>query len=178
MANEPDPDCRRITDFGVDAVLGDDGWFVVDDGVMGGRSKGTADIADSVLRFSGTLVTDDGGFTSVRCRVDGDQMAGTSRLSMRVRADERIYGVTLKDDTRVGQRSVSHRARLDTTGPVDADGWMVTTLRYTELEPTVFGRSVDAPSFRASAARQIGIIIADDTDGDFSLEVDWIDVCD
>lgn len=41
-------------------------WTVVNDGVMGGRSAGFVDVKDGTLRFTGTLVTQGGGFTLVR----------------------------------------------------------------------------------------------------------------
>lgn len=174
-ATDPAVECRRITDFDGEAL--DAEWFVVNDGVMGGRSNGSIDISDSVMRFSGTVVTDGGGFTSVRYRLVGSEMADTTRISMRVRSDQRVYGVTFEDDAEAGQRSVSHRADLDMAEAVDDDGWMTTTLEYSKLVPSVFGRAVDAPAFNPDAAREIGIIIADGADGDFSLDIDWIDVC-
>lgn len=180
-ATDPAAECRRITDFDDEALDNETleaGWFVVNDGVMGGRSNGSIDISDSVMRFSGTVVTDGGGFTSVRYRLVGSEMADTTRISMRVRSDQRVYGVTLEDDAEAGQRSVSHRADLDMAGAVDDDGWMTTTLEYSKLVPSVFGRAVDAPAFNPDTAREIGIIIADEADGDFSLDIDWIDVCD
>lgn len=179
-ATDPAVECRRITDFDGEALDNealDAGWFVVNDGVMGGRSNGGIDISDSVMRFSGTVVTDGGGFTSVRYRLEGSEMADTTRISMRVRSDQRVYGVTLEDDAEAGQRSVSHRADLDMAGAIDDNGWTITTVEYSRLEPSVFGRAVDAPPFDPSTAREIGIIIADGADGDFSLDVDWIDVC-
>jgi hypothetical protein len=44
------------------------GWRVVDDGVMGGRSKGNLQISDEgVLTFEGTLsLENNGGFSSLR----------------------------------------------------------------------------------------------------------------
>jgi|GEM_PF-775270 len=169
--------CRRIFDFDDDTARGGPIWVVVNDGVMGGRSNGVIGYDGSTMRFSGTVVTDGGGFTSVRRSLDGGEMAGTTSVSMRVRADDRVYGLTLEDDARIDGRSVSHRADLDTSGDPDADGWVVVTLDYAELQPSIFGRSVDAPPFDPAVAREFGIIIADATDGEFSLDVDWIDAC-
>ena len=50
--------CRRLTDFD-----GGEGWVVVNDGVMGGRSNGAIGFADSVMQFTGDVVTAGGGFT-------------------------------------------------------------------------------------------------------------------
>lgn len=175
----PRGDCRRLTDFdGADDTY--DGWFVVNDGVMGGRSNGTIEITDSEMRFTGTVVTQGGGFTSVRRRLDAGELAGTDRLELRVRADGRTYGVTMEDDGRYGQRSISHRADLaidDAAAASSSDGWTTVTLRYEQLLPTVFGQIVDADPFDPDQARELGIIIADGTDGDFTLAIDWIDAC-
>jgi NADH dehydrogenase [ubiquinone] 1 alpha subcomplex assembly factor 1 len=151
----PESSCRRISDS--DGSGGGSDSFIVNDGVMGGGSISIIDIGDSVMRFSGTVVTNGGGFTSVRYR---------------------MYGITLEDEAAVGRRPVSHRAELDTTGATDDHGWTVATLDYTELRPSIFGQQVDAAPFNPDAAREIGIIIADGRDGNFSLDVDWIDVCD
>jgi hypothetical protein len=170
----PDPQaCRRLTDFDAD----DTGqWFIVNDGVMGGRSDGGGFIADSRLRFEGTVVTDGGGFTSARLGLDGDELVDTARLEMRVRPDGRTYGITLDDAAASGGLFVSHRADLD-IGPVDSDGWAMATVEYDRTVPSVFGQLVDAPPFDPAAARELGIIIADGIDGDFALDIDWIDAC-
>jgi len=170
-AEPVDADCRRLTDFDGDAA---NQWFVVNDGVMGGRSNGVIDVTDSVMRFTGSVVTAGGGFTSVRLRLDGTELAGSTRVELRVRGDTRTYGLTLEDNAQVGQRAVSHRAELTIGEP---DGWTTATLSYDDLRPAVFGQPVDAPPFNPEEAREFGIIIADGLNGDFGLEIDWIDAC-
>jgi hypothetical protein len=166
-------DCRRITDFDADDSAG---WFIVNDGVMGGRSSGGGEIDDSVLRFAGNVVTAGGGFTSVRLRLAGDELVDTTRIEMRVRPDDRTYGLTMEDATVYRGIPVSHRADL-ARGPVDSDGWAIAAVDYDRLVPSVFGVLLEAPPFDPASAREIGIIIADGIDGDFALEVDWIDAC-
>ncbi len=39
---------------------------------------------------------------------------------------------------------------------------------------TIFGQPVDAERLDPEAAGEIGIVIADRTDGDLALDVDWI----
>ena len=102
--------CRRMSDF-----AGEDGdWVIVNDGVMGGRSNGVVEFANSTMRFTGTVVTQGGGFTSVRYQLDVTELAGTRRIEMRVRSDRRTYGLTFEDASQIGGRSVSHRADLAT----------------------------------------------------------------
>lgn len=165
--------CRRLTDFTAD----DTGrWFVVNDGVMGGRSDGGGFIDGSVLRFEGEVVTDGGGFTSARLQLEGDELVDTTRIEMRMRPDGRTYGLTLEDAAQFRGRFVSHRADLE-AGPIDADGWATAVVEYEELVPSVFGVLVDAPAFDPGTAREFGIIIADGIDGEFVLDIDWIDAC-
>ena len=46
-------------------------WVVVNDGVMGGRSQGVMTTEADQMQFSGNIVTDGGGFSSVRRLLDG-----------------------------------------------------------------------------------------------------------
>ena len=165
--------CRRLTDFTTD----DTGqWFVVNDGVMGGRSIGGGFIAESVLRFEGDVVTAGGGFTSARLQLEGDELVDSTRIEMRGRPDGRTYGLTLEDAAQFRGRLVAHRADLD-IGPIDAEGWATAVVEYDELVPSVFGVLVDAPAFEPATARELGIIIADGIDGEFVIDIDWNDAC-
>ena len=142
---------------------------------MGGRSFGSIEFDESRLRFTGTVITDGGGFTSIRLPLEGDLVAST-RIELRIQSDNRGYGVTFEDNTRVGRRSVTHEASLG-PGDVDPDGWAVVSVSYEDLRPTIFGQAIEAAAFDPDQAREIGIIIADGRDGDFALDLDWIDVC-
>lgn len=170
---EPADGCRRVDDFDLDA----EAWVIVDDGVMGGGSSGRSSIEASTLSFSGTVVTAGGGFTSVRLRLDGSELDGTDRIRARLRVDDRAYGFTFKDDQAIRGRLISYRADVPAIDDVDADGFAVIELPYSELRPTIFGQAVDAAPFDPGAASEIGIIIADGTDGDFRIDIDWIDAC-
>ena len=165
-------DCRRLEDFDQPG-----GWFVVNDGVMGGRSAGQAVIEGSTLRFTGTVVTAGGGFTSIRLGLDEGALAGTRSLRVRLRPDARTYGLTLEDDQTINGRRISHGADLPVPAEVDDDGFVVVEVTHGALEPTVFGQLVVAEPFRPDAASEIGIIIADGVDGPFALDVDWIEAC-
>ncbi len=168
-------DCRRLTDFD-DPDAHRANWVIVNDGVMGGRSSGFVDFADSSMRFSGDVVTAGGGFTSVRLRTIGDELVGTDRIVLRLRHDGRTYSVTFNDAPGTRQR-IAHGADIIIDGPSDEDGWSTVEVRYDDLRPTVFGQPVDAPAFDPQQVSEIGIIISDGVDGAFMLEVDWIDAC-
>ena len=51
------------------------------------------------------------------------------------------------------------------------------TVGFEELEPSIFGRSVVVDPFDPTTAVEIGIILADGTDGPFEYQLDWIRTC-
>ena len=165
-------ECERLEDFDNPR-----NWFIVNDGVMGGLSAGQVAIEDSILRFTGTVTTVGGGFTSVRLALDDAELAGTDRIRVRLRSDARTYGLTLEDDLAINGRRISHGADLPAAGELDGEGFAVVELTHSVLEPTIFGQDVAAEPFRPDTAAEIGIIIADGVDGDFAVEIDWIDGC-
>lgn len=143
-------------------------WQVVNDGVMGGRSQGYVAFEDGVLRFTGTLVTRGGGFTSVRARQRVD-LQGYAGLELRVRGGGRTFEVEVDDGTRRRWRSVSRRAPFETTAT-----WTWVRVPFEALRSSIFGEPVDAKPVDLSAIRAIGLYILDGQDGPFRLEVDTI----
>ncbi len=143
-------------------------WLVVNDGVMGGRSAGFSAVEDGVLCFTGTLVTQGGGFTLARARRRFD-LTGTTALELRVRGSGRRFDVELDDGTRGYGRSVSRRASFPTTRE-----WTVVRVPYAAFRSTIFGRAVNAPPLDPARIEGVGLYMADGTDGPFRLEVDWI----
>lgn len=143
-------------------------WRVVNDGVMGGRSQGFVAVEDGVLRFTGTLVTQGGGFTSVRADRSLD-LEGYDGLELRVRGGGRTFEVEVDDGTRRGWRSVSRRAPFET-----AAEWATVRVPFSTLKTTVFGEPVSAPPIDLADVQGVGLYILDGIDGPFRLEVDEI----
>lgn len=143
-------------------------WFVVNDGVMGGRSSGAVAVDAGTLRFTGTLVTQGGGFTSVRARRDVD-LSGEAGLELRVRGSGRPFEIELDDGLRRFGRSVSRRAPV----PVSAE-WAVVRVPFSALRSSIFGQAVNAPPIDLARIRSVGLYMLDGRDGPFSVEVDYI----
>lgn len=143
-------------------------WIVVNDGVMGGRSAGFVSVQDGTLRFTGTLVTQGGGFTSVRAMRDVD-LSGAVGLELRVRGSGRPFEVEVNDGLRAYGRSISRRAPFPTTKE-----WTTVRVPFASLRSTMFGRAVNAPQADLSRIRSIGLYMIDGRDGPFALEVDYI----
>jgi hypothetical protein len=159
------PDRLTLFDFSSAAEAS---WRVVNDGVMGGRSQGYVEIEEGALRFTGTLVTQGGGFTSVRADRAVD-LSGFAGLELKVRGGGRTFEVEVDDGTRRDWRTVSRRASFAT----DAE-WALVRVPFSALRTTVFGQSVSAPPIDLTNVKRIGLYILDGIDGSFRLEVDSI----
>jgi NADH dehydrogenase [ubiquinone] 1 alpha subcomplex assembly factor 1 len=143
-------------------------WDVVNDGVMGGHSAGYVTVEDGILRFTGTLVTQDGGFTSIRgkCVID---LTGQAGIELRVRGGGREFQVEVDDGLQSGSRRVSRRAPF-----MSSADWQLIRVPFSALRSTIFGRAVNAPPIDLTSIRGVGLYIADGKDGPFHLEVDHI----
>jgi NADH dehydrogenase [ubiquinone] 1 alpha subcomplex assembly factor 1 len=143
-------------------------WIVVNDGVMGGRSAGFVAVQSGTLRFTGTLVTQGGGFTSIRAPRAVD-LTGQLGIELRVRGSGRQFEVEIDDGVRTFGRTVSRRAPFATSGE-----WTLVRVPFTALKSSIFGQTVNAPPFDAGRIRGIGLYMADGRDGPFQLEVDFV----
>jgi hypothetical protein len=143
-------------------------WEVVNDGVMGGRSQGFVAIAEGALRFTGTLVTQGGGFTSVRAPRAID-LSGQLGLELRVRGSGRQFEVELSDGLRTYGRNISRRAPFPTSAE-----WTVVRIPFAALRSTIFGQAVNAAPIDLARIQGVGLYMVDAQDGPFRLEVDYI----
>ncbi|MBL37207.1 MAG: hypothetical protein CMP07_02240 [Xanthomonadales bacterium] len=143
-------------------------WSVVNDGVMGGRSKGYREVAGGIMRFDGTLVTRGGGFTSVWTprRVDLSSFDG---LEMRVRGNGRDFEVEVNDGLRYGWRNVSRRIPFETT-----EEWRTVRVPFSDVRSTVFGEPVNVAQIDLASVERFGFYILDGIDGPFWLEIDSV----
>ena len=148
-------------------------WVAINDVVMGGESRGEAEVAAGTLHFTGSLsLANNGGFASVHT---GDQIfdfSGFDHVVMRVRGDGRRYQLRLATDATHRGIAVSYGAPFATT----AGEWIIVRIGLESLAPTVRGTALDGPPLDPSAIREFGLLIADGRAGPFSLEVDWIAV--
>ena len=121
----------RLTDF-EDAAAAER-WKTVNDGVMGGKSKGGMSVQDGVMTFAGTINTDGGGFSSVRMSVKPGTLAGCGRLLLRVKGDGRTYRLTVEDDRGDPERRPNFGKDMP-AGP--AGEWRTVSVALGDMKPT------------------------------------------
>ena len=104
------------------------------------------------------------------CIRDSGSLTGATELQLRIRTDGRAYELLADDDA---------STRVTHYNPIPAVGgdWEVVVVPLTGMEPRVFGNLVTSEPFDPDQATQIGVILADGIDGEFTFEIDWIDAC-
>ena len=142
-------------------------WMVVNDNVMGGRSKGGFDFKNDKLIFSGSTNTNGGGFSSIRTIPIDFYFKDKTGLHIRYKGDGRTY----KLGVRMEGKSVSYRANF-TTG----NGWQEAKIPFDNMDVSWRGRPLSKAEhpLLKSKIRSIEFMIYDKKDGPFNLKVDWI----
>lgn len=140
-------------------------WQAINDGVMGGVSRGRMTATADGLRFEGELsLENNGGFASVRRLVE-DDFSAASGVRLRIKGDGRTYQFRLRLDGRFD--GVAWRAEFP-----GSDDWQTIDLPFHEFEPVFRGRLVpDAGPVTPADIRQVGFMLADKTPGPFALEI-------
>jgi len=164
--SEETPQMQVLFDFKEPATT----WNIIDDGVMGGLSKGEWAVAEGIGVFEGELsLENNGGFSSVRSDPLDKAPAGATGFRLRVKGDGRRYQFRVRTDGNFD--GVSYRAEFATT----KDAWQEVTLELKEFAPVFRGNVLkDYPLLSAERVVTVGFLLADKTPGSFRLEVDWI----
>ena len=160
---------RAIYDFDATATSGE--WTAVNDGVMGGVSRGQHRItSEGTLEFSGTVsLENNGGFASIRSSPASTDLAGYDGLLIRARGDGKRYALNLQTDVPIA--AGSYRVKFETK----AGEWLEIPLRFSDFEATSFGQVIrSVPALNPAKIRSFGLLISDKQEGPFKLEVDWI----
>jgi monofunctional biosynthetic peptidoglycan transglycosylase len=154
----------------VDFAAGDDDrrWYVIDDGVMGGISRGTFTRTDAgTAVFAGELSLErNGGFSSVRTDLGTTDLSDWVGLEVRVRGDGRTYQLRLRVDGRYD--GIAYRVSFQTT----RNEWTTVRVPFAQFAPVFRGRIVEnAPPLDTARIRQAGFLLADKQAGPFRLEI-------
>lgn len=143
-------------------------WTVVDDGVMGGLSKGKIEInTNGNAVFSGTVsLENNGGFSSVRYRFDTKEVKNYSKVVIRVKGDGKKYQFRIKTNAYDRHSYIAH---FKTSGD-----WQTIEIPLSEMYPAFRGKKLDIPNYPAETMQGIAFLIGNKKVENFKLEIDKI----
>jgi len=143
-------------------------WFLVNDNVMGGISKGQVERTKrETMRFSGRLsLKNNGGFSSARSQISDFFLAGYDGLMLKTRGDGRSYSILV---------TTLERGRTWQNQFKTSEKWQIVKVPFKKMQMSIMGwRPNVSPEIMGNRVRAIGFIIADKNETPFALEVDWI----
>ena len=145
-------------------------WTSVNDGVMGGVSKGGFKRTEQgTLLFTGDLSLENrGGFASIRTKPSALGLDGMSALVVKAKGDGRTYWVDLRVNDQMS--ASSYRAYLPTT----AGEWQETRIPFADFKLQAFGRDLPLKPINPAKVESIGFTLADKKAGPFSLEIEVV----
>lgn len=145
-------------------------WQRLNDTVMGGVSSSDMGLTGEHAVFAGELsLENNGGFASVRSRPEKMDLSEFDAIALRVRGDGKRYALRLRTDD--GWDGIAYHAAFDT----DAGEWIDVVIPFDDFQPQFRGRRVpQAGPLDPAAIHTVGIMITDRQEGDFQLELAWI----
>ena len=174
IANQGGPGSWRgqsLAEFTADDPNGVE-WEVVNDGVMGGLSKGNFSISDEgILSFSGTLsLQNNGGFSSIRSEAIDRNLSNDLGILLKVKGDGRTYSIRLESTATYRGMPISFSGDFTP----EAGKWQQIKIPFTELKGGWRGMDLPDKEFDPSVVRKMGLLIGDKVTGPFNLEVEYI----
>jgi hypothetical protein len=145
-------------------------WIVVNDGVMGGLSKGKLiRTPEGYGKFTGNVsLANNGGFTSIRCNLPKTEASGTSKITFRIKGDGKDYQFRVRHHP-MGYQSYIYD--FSTTGE-----WQTIEFSMNEMYPERHGRRLNIPNFDKSAICEFTFLIANKRNEDFELLIDQVNL--
>ena len=159
---------RPLATFESDECL--EAWTSVNDGVMGGVSKGGFSRSEQgTLIFKGELsLENNGGFSSIRMKPTELNLSGMSALVVKAKGDGRTYWLELRVANQMA--ASSYRAYLPTT----AAEWKEIRVPLADFKLQAFGRELPIKALDPAAVASVGFTLADKKAGAFELEIESV----
>lgn len=156
-------------DFGASCAHCD--WYVVVDGVMGGRSDATAtETADSLV-FKGTIsLENNGGFASYRSPYGSYDLSAFKEVHVRYKSTGQNFAFTLANYRRF------YEPNFKASLPVTNDEWKEVVLSLSNFKKYRLGTLLSGTPSQEELANviRLGLISNDKKASLFKIEIDYI----
>jgi len=146
-------------------------WSIVNDGVMGGRSTSKISLTDerTALFMGFVSLENNGGFASTRAAFQSLDLSAYEGVTLRVKGDGRRYQLRFRQDG--GVDGVAYGVEFKTT----PGEWTEIDLPFETFQATFRGYVPRGSGpLDPARIRQMGILIGDEKEGPFALEIDWV----
>jgi len=165
------PPAPAVTLFEFSGSANEPAWIAVNDGVMGGVSRGGAKLIDGSLHFRGVLsLENNGGFSSIRSGGPTRDLSAAKAIVLRVKGDGRTYRLQLGTNAEFRRSRISYQTEF----PTKRGEWTEVTVPLATLVPQFRGQKLSGPPLDRARIEEIGLSLSDGNPGAFALEVDWI----
>lgn len=156
-------EARIIYDFSKMENL--DGWYVVDDGVMGGRSKGKLKVENGDTGvFSGKISLENyGGFSSIRYYTGELNVKQNKYVTVILSGDNKYYQLRI--------RSSRNDRHVYTKKFFAKDGWQEIRVPLDSMEPYFRGQRLRMSNFDKRYISEIGFLIGNKVRENFELKI-------
>ena len=145
-------------------------WFIVDDGVMGGRSSGNFSLSNEGYGvFEGNIsLANNGGFSSLRYNIQKTSVKDFTKISLKLKGDGKKYQLRIKASN---QDYHSYIMPFETSGE-----WEEIEISLQEMYPSYRGRILDIPNFANEYIEELNILIGNKKKEKFKLLLDKIEL--
>lgn len=148
-----------------------DGWFIINDGVMGGLSKGQARFTEEGLLFYGSVsLENNGGFTSLRAPFGNYDLSEYTQITIRYRSKGISMALQMEEDRRF------YYPNFKVKLPKSED-WVTNTYSLAEVRQYRMGYltgNLMEPKDRSEIIR-MGFITDEKKASDFEFEVAYVE---
>ena len=152
-----------IFDFKKTNKLSD--WIVVNDGVMGGLSKGELalnDIGNAI--FSGNVsLENNGGFSMARYRFSTKKIKGYTKALITLKGDKKRYQFRVKTNTYDRHSYIAH---FETSGELQT-----IEISLSEMYPAFRGVTLNMQNYPSMHMEEIAFLIGNKKQENFRLEI-------
>ena len=157
-----------LFDFSKDCSLSN--WSIINDGVMGGVSRGQLSLTpEGHGKFTGTVsLANNGGFTSVRCNLPPTAITPNTKISMRIKGDGKNYQFRVRHQPMAYQ---SYIHDFSTTGE-----WQTVEFPIAQMYPECHGRRLNIPNFDHGKICEFTFLIANKRNEEFELLIGSVEL--
>jgi len=142
-------------------------WYVVNDNVMGGLSKGNISYINNTLIFKGRIsLENNGGFSSIKKYPKNILVNKNNKIVLTVKGDGKTYYLRVKSKI---NDYYTYTIPFKTT-----NNWQIITLKLADFYPTFRGRKLNMDNFNKTTVQEIGFLIGNKKNEEFKIEISEI----